>query len=76
MYRQFLITNLILIVRKQDDLFVLIMSQRIHSIVECSFVLSAGDVRVSDKSRVKETYRFSPAVTLEYLAPKYKKENS
>lgn len=52
------------------------MSQRFHSIVECSFVLIAADVRVIDNSRVKETYRFFPAVALEYLAPKYKKENS
>jgi len=72
----FVFINLLLIVRKQDQLFVLIMSQRLHSIVECSFVLIAAEVRVSDNSRVKETYRFFPAVALEYLAPKYKKENS
>ena len=52
------------------------MSQRFHSIVEIIVVSIAADVRVIDNSRVKETYRFFPAVALEYLAPKYKKENS
>ena len=72
----FVFINLLLIVRKQDQLFVLIMSQRFHSIVEYIVVSIAADVRVIDKSRIKETYRFFPAVALEYLAPKYKKENS
>ena len=76
MYRYFLITNLRLIVRKHDQLFVLIMSQRFHIIVEIIVVSIAADVRVIDKSWIKETYRFFPAVALEYLAPKYKKENS
>ena len=62
--------------RNQDEFFVLIMSQRFHNIVEIIIVSIAADVHVIDKSRIKETYRFFPAVALEYLAPKYKKENS
>lgn len=75
-YIQVRITNLLLMVRKQNELFVLLTNQRLHSIPHRLVSWFRAELRFRDKHWVKETYGLFTFFALRHHVPMYKKDKS